>query len=165
MPDDPQAMEVTGHWLDRWLAQLAGPRESTIRGYAAHVRPYLRPCLGQILLTDLTQQHVPLCRKSKDRGETPGRSMVRRQGLEPRTRGLRATPCVQFFSFNPVIGCCDVPFHAGGDPVGVAGVPDAAGVYRDIRASTESPRMAVGLDQSVKSHHSRGVRAAEPLRT
>jgi hypothetical protein len=47
-----------GEWLDRWLQQRTGPRESTIRGYAAHVRLYLRPCLGRILLADLTVQHV-----------------------------------------------------------------------------------------------------------
>jgi hypothetical protein len=46
MPADPEAALTTGQWLDRWLAQRTGPRESTIRGYAAHVRLYLRPCLG-----------------------------------------------------------------------------------------------------------------------
>jgi len=58
MPEDPEAVLTTGEWLDRWLAQRTGPRESTIRGYAAHVRLYLRPCLGDILLADLTAQHV-----------------------------------------------------------------------------------------------------------
>jgi hypothetical protein len=58
MPADPGSVFTTGEWLDRWLEQRTGPRESTIRGYAAHVRLYLKPCLGQILLTDLTAQHV-----------------------------------------------------------------------------------------------------------
>ena len=58
MPEDPEAVLTTGEWLDRWLEQRTGPRESTIRGYAAHVRLYLRPCLGRILLADLTAQHV-----------------------------------------------------------------------------------------------------------
>src|SRR6516162_6234835 len=58
MPEDPEAVLTTGEWLDRWLQQRTGPRESTIRGYAAHVRLYLRPCLGRILLADVTAQHV-----------------------------------------------------------------------------------------------------------
>ena len=58
MPADPEAALTTGEWLDRWLQQRTGPRESTIRGYAAHVRLYLRPYLGRILLADLTVQHV-----------------------------------------------------------------------------------------------------------
>ena len=58
MPADPEAVLTTGEWLDRWLEQRTGPRESTIRGYAAHVRLYLRPCLGHILLADPTAQHV-----------------------------------------------------------------------------------------------------------
>jgi integrase len=58
MPADPESVLTTGEWLERWLEQRTGPRESTIRGYAAHVRLYLKPCLGQILLADLTAQHV-----------------------------------------------------------------------------------------------------------
>jgi Phage integrase, N-terminal SAM-like domain len=58
MPEDPEAVLTTGEWLDRWLEQRTRPRESTMRGYAAHVRLYLRPCLGHILLTDLAEQHV-----------------------------------------------------------------------------------------------------------
>jgi integrase len=58
MPADPEALVTTGERLDRWLEQRSGPRASTIRGYAAHVRLYLRPCLGHILLADLTAQHV-----------------------------------------------------------------------------------------------------------
>jgi integrase len=58
MPADPQALVTTGQWLDRWLEQRTGPRASTIRGYAAHARLYLKPCLGHILLADLTAPHV-----------------------------------------------------------------------------------------------------------
>ncbi len=58
MPEAAEAVLTTGEWLDRWLEQRTGPRESTMRGYAAHVRLYLRPCLGHILLADLTAQHV-----------------------------------------------------------------------------------------------------------
>jgi integrase len=58
MPADPAALVTTGEWLDRWLGERTGPRASTIRGYAAHVRLYLKPCLGHILLADLTAAHV-----------------------------------------------------------------------------------------------------------
>lgn len=58
MPTDPAGLVTTGDWLDRWLGERRGPRESTIRGYAAHVRLYLKPCLGRILLADLSAQHV-----------------------------------------------------------------------------------------------------------
>jgi integrase len=54
MPEDPEAVLTTGEWLE----QRTGPRESTIRGYAAHVRLYLRPCLGRILLADVSAQHA-----------------------------------------------------------------------------------------------------------
>jgi hypothetical protein len=57
-PGDAEALVTTGEWLDCWLEQRAGLRASTIRGYAAHVRLYLKPCLGQILLADLTVQYV-----------------------------------------------------------------------------------------------------------
>jgi len=52
-----QLMTV-GQWLDRWLESRAAPRFSTMRGYASHVRLYLEPCLGQILLADLRTAHV-----------------------------------------------------------------------------------------------------------
>jgi integrase len=58
MPADPAGLVTTGDWLDRWLGERTGSRESTIRGYAAHVRLYLKPCLGRILLADLSAQHV-----------------------------------------------------------------------------------------------------------
>jgi integrase len=58
MPADPAAQVTTGQWLDRWLEERTSPRPSTTRGYAAHVRLYLRPCLGNIPLADLTAAHV-----------------------------------------------------------------------------------------------------------
>ena len=58
IPADPEALVTTGQWLDRWLEERTGPRSSTIRGYASHVRLYLKPCLGHILLADLTAGHV-----------------------------------------------------------------------------------------------------------
>ena len=35
-----------------------GTSRVDLRGYAAHVRLYLKPCLGHILLADLTAGHV-----------------------------------------------------------------------------------------------------------
>ena len=49
---------TVGQWLERWLASRTAPRPSTLRGYAAHVRLYLVPYLGQILLADLSAAHV-----------------------------------------------------------------------------------------------------------
>jgi hypothetical protein len=50
-----------------------------------------------------------------------------------------------------------VPFRADVAPACEIGVPGAAGVYRNIRASTEPPPMAIGLDQSVKTGSSPGA--------
>lgn len=58
-PGNPDSPPLTvGQWLERWLVSRTAPRSSTLRGYAAHVRLYLAPCLGQILLADLSQTHV-----------------------------------------------------------------------------------------------------------
>ena len=48
----------TGEWLIRWLESRVSLRESTARGYAAHVRGYLVPYLGTIPLVDLTAGDV-----------------------------------------------------------------------------------------------------------
>jgi integrase len=55
---DHGAPVTVGHWLQLWLASREGPRPSTLRGYAAHVRLYLVPYLGRILLADLSAAHV-----------------------------------------------------------------------------------------------------------
>jgi integrase len=58
-PGNPDGPPLTvGQWLERWLVSRTAPRSSTVRGYAAHVRLYLAPCLGQILLADLSPAHV-----------------------------------------------------------------------------------------------------------
>lgn len=57
--DDPASPPVTvGQWLERWLAGRVAPRPSTLRSYVAHVRLYLTPYLGRILLADLSAAHV-----------------------------------------------------------------------------------------------------------
>jgi len=38
---------TVGQWLQLWLASRDGPRPSTLRGYAAHVRLYLVPISGR----------------------------------------------------------------------------------------------------------------------
>ena len=44
---DPDGMPLmVGHWLEHWPASPTAPRSSTLRGYAAHVRLYLTPCLA-----------------------------------------------------------------------------------------------------------------------
>jgi len=51
-------MLTVGDWLAHWLVSRTSPAASTVRGYAAHVRLYLAPCLGQVLLADLSAAHV-----------------------------------------------------------------------------------------------------------
>jgi integrase len=58
-PGDTSGRIVTvGDWLAHWLASRASPATSTIRGYAAHVRLYLEPYLGRVLLAELSAAHV-----------------------------------------------------------------------------------------------------------
>ena len=49
---------TVGDWLAHWLVSRTSTAPSTIRGYAAHVRLYLGPYLGQVLLTELTTGQV-----------------------------------------------------------------------------------------------------------
>ena len=51
-------MLTVGDWLGHWLVSRSSPAASTMRGYEAHVRLYLAPCLGQILLAELSTAHV-----------------------------------------------------------------------------------------------------------
>jgi len=63
-PGSPSDHLMTvGQWLAHWLEGRAAPRFSTLRGYASHVRLYLEPCLGQILLADLRTAHVKARRR------------------------------------------------------------------------------------------------------
>jgi site-specific recombinase XerC len=41
-----------------WLVSRTSPASSTIRGYASHVRLYLAPYLGRVLLAELSAEHV-----------------------------------------------------------------------------------------------------------
>ena len=49
---------TVGDWLAHWLASRTSPATSTMRGYAAHVRLYLVPYLGPVLLAELSTGHV-----------------------------------------------------------------------------------------------------------
>ena len=51
-------MLTVGDWLGHWLVSRTSPAASTMRGYEAHVRLYLVPCLGQVLLAELSAAHV-----------------------------------------------------------------------------------------------------------
>ena len=55
-PGEP--LLTVGQWLRHWLASRHAPRYSTLRGYAAHIRLYLEPCLGHLLLSELRTVHV-----------------------------------------------------------------------------------------------------------
>ncbi|MEU6039207.1 hypothetical protein ABZ801_27765 [Actinomadura sp. NPDC047616] len=57
-PEDAGSGLVTvGEWLTHWLATRTRA-SSTVRGYASHVRLYLDPYLGTILLAELSASHV-----------------------------------------------------------------------------------------------------------
>ena len=60
---------TTGEWLQRWLAPRVSLRASTSRGYAAHVRSYLVPYLGGILLAELSPGDVQAMFTAVIRGE------------------------------------------------------------------------------------------------
>jgi integrase len=51
-------MLTVGDWLAHWLVSRTAPATSTLRGYTAHVRLYLTPYLGEVLLAELTTAHV-----------------------------------------------------------------------------------------------------------
>jgi hypothetical protein len=51
-------MLTVGDWLAHWLASRTSPAASTVCGYTAHVRLYLAPYLGQVLLAELFAAHV-----------------------------------------------------------------------------------------------------------
>jgi hypothetical protein len=51
-------MLTVGDWLAHWLVTKTATAPSTVRGYAAHVRLYLDPYLGEVLLAELTTGHV-----------------------------------------------------------------------------------------------------------
>src|SRR5947209_3897566 len=51
---DPSVAVVTvGQWLQLWIDTRTGPERSTLRSYRYHVRHYLIPHLGHILLREL----------------------------------------------------------------------------------------------------------------
>ena len=49
---------AVGDWLAHWLVSRTSPAASTMRGYAAHVRLYLAPYIGNVLLAELSAAHV-----------------------------------------------------------------------------------------------------------
>jgi integrase len=49
---------TTGQWLRHWIAGRATTRYSTVRSYESHIRLYLDPYLGEIVLADLRPAHV-----------------------------------------------------------------------------------------------------------
>jgi hypothetical protein len=49
---------TVGEWLARWLTSKNALRPSTRQGYATHIRLYLIPQLGRILLHHLTSRDV-----------------------------------------------------------------------------------------------------------
>src|SRR6266704_2860251 len=56
--DASGSMLTVGDWLAHWLVSRTAPAASTVRGYTAHVRLYLAPYLGQVLLAELSAAQV-----------------------------------------------------------------------------------------------------------
>ena len=54
-PGDPEAGILT---VGDWLVSRAAPAASTLRSYTTHVRLYLAPYLGPVLLSELSASHV-----------------------------------------------------------------------------------------------------------
>ena len=58
-PADTGARILTvGDWLAHWLVSRTAAAPSTVRGYTAHVRLYLGPYLGEVLLAELSVAQV-----------------------------------------------------------------------------------------------------------
>ena len=58
-PADTGARILTvGDWLAYWLVSRSAVAPSTVRGYTAHVRLYLGPYLGEVLLAELSVAQV-----------------------------------------------------------------------------------------------------------
>lgn len=67
---------TTGQWLRHWIAGRATPRYSTIRSYESHIRLYLGPHLGQVVLADLRPAHVQAMLTAISRAATASRRPV-----------------------------------------------------------------------------------------
>jgi hypothetical protein len=52
------AVVTTGQWLSLWVDMRLGSQRSTMRGNRQHIRTYLKPHLGEVLLRDLTAARV-----------------------------------------------------------------------------------------------------------
>jgi hypothetical protein len=66
---------TVANWLQRWLDDHQGA-PSTVRGYADHVRRYLNPLLGHLLLAEVSVAHVEemfqiITREHQDAGGCP----------------------------------------------------------------------------------------------
>jgi integrase len=56
--DGVDGVLTVGDWLAHWLVSRTSQAASTVRGYAAHIRLYLDPYLGRVLLAELTTGQV-----------------------------------------------------------------------------------------------------------
>ncbi len=75
---------------------------------------------------------------------------MRRQRLQPRTRGLRVRCSSAYFRKLSSRECYDVR-SCNATPRGkVTWMPGSTGLYRRVRASTEQATLAIGLDHCAK---------------
>jgi integrase len=67
--------QTVGEFLDRWLDESVKPsvRPNTYYSYEQNVRLYLKPCLGAVLLSKLTPQHIQSFMNSQRKAERSAR--------------------------------------------------------------------------------------------
>lgn len=79
--DGESGLLTVGDWLSHWIA-TRNRASSTVRGYASHVRLYLAPYLGTIMLSELSIAHVQAMFTAIARQhEAAGRPVTRRRSI------------------------------------------------------------------------------------
>jgi len=89
-------------YLGQWLENKRKIRPTTRRGYESHVRLYLRPQLGRILLADLRPHHLDAMYSDLLAGEGRGPATVQRIHATLRT-ALNAAVKRRLIPWNPAM--------------------------------------------------------------
>ena len=166
-----QARLPPGEWLEEWLAAKKKLRPGTVRGYAGHIRLYLKPHLGHIPIdrlrvTDVAAvfDHIAGTQRRDHRGprlpQPGGRAAVKgRRRVGPATcQRIRATLRSALSAY--------MKQHPGALPANVASLVElppgspAQGAGLDRRAG---PRLAERLRRPAR-RRPRGRRAGQPGR-
>ncbi|MEV4166968.1 tyrosine-type recombinase/integrase [Nonomuraea dietziae] len=138
---------TVGEWLARWLATKDALRPSTRQGYATHIRLYLIPQLGRILLHQLTSRDVNallavLTSRPSPTGRQLSPSTVVRIHATLRT-ALNAAVRARLIPLNPANGA-ELPHPRRPHPV-----VWTAGRAARWQQSGERPAVAVWTEQQL----------------